>query len=82
VQTLEQECWDHFFVRGLRHLAAITREYLEHYHTERPHQGIDNEPILPAKPARSPRDEDLLLTDVRRRDRLSGLLKHYERRAA
>jgi putative transposase len=82
VQTMKQECWDHFFVCGLRHLAVITREYLEHYHTERPHQGIGNEVILPAERARRPRDEDLLLTNVRRRVRLGGLLKHYERRAA
>lgn len=66
----------------LRHLAVITREFVEHYHTERPHQGIGNEVILPAEQGSRYRTEELALCDVRRRERLGGLLKHYERRAA
>jgi len=32
---------------GERHLKYIVTQYVEHYHTERPHQGLDNEIIEP-----------------------------------
>lgn len=82
VQTLKQECGDHFYVCGLRHLAVIMREFVDHYHTERPHQGIGNQAMLPAEQGRKDPSEDLALGNLRRRKRLGGLLKHYERRAA
>ena len=30
---------------GTRHLDHLNAEYLAHYHEERPHQSLDNEPI-------------------------------------
>lgn len=45
VQTLQQECLDHFIVFGKKHLDHLVREYLIHYHTERPHQGVGNVPL-------------------------------------
>ena len=47
-------------------------EFVEHYHLERNHQGIDNRLIMgtPAADAARP---------VRRRPRLGGLLSYYER---
>ena len=59
--------------------AALRRaicEYVEHYHTERNHQGLDNHLIRPPvkePPAHGP---------VECRKRLGGLLKFYCRRAA
>jgi putative transposase len=80
IQTLQVECWDHFLVCGLRHLAVITREFLEHYHHERPHQGLENE--LLGDGERGPQATgDVRLGEVRCRTRLGGLLRHYERRA-
>jgi putative transposase len=80
IQTLQIECWDHFFVCGLRHLEYLTREFLEYYHTERPHQGLGNE-LLVRRQTPAARTE-LQLGEVRCRTRLGGLLKHYERSAA
>jgi hypothetical protein len=42
VQTIQGECLDHFIVCGTRHFDYLCREFLEHYHKERPHQGLEN----------------------------------------
>jgi putative transposase len=60
----------------------VCREYLEHYHTERPHQGIgiDNELLLPQL---KPLPVDAIpLDEIRCSQRLGGLLKSYSRSAA
>jgi hypothetical protein len=49
---------------------------LEHYHSERNHQGLSN--VIPF-PARAP---PVTHGRVRVRKRLGGLLKFYERKAA
>ena len=58
---------------------VLCREYLEYYHTERPHQGRENE-VLVGKGA--PRGELLKLSDIKCKERLGGLLKSYQRKAA
>jgi len=81
VQTLQQECLDHFVVCGRRHLDHLLREYLEHYHCERPHQAVGNVPLRasPVALARaSPAQMDRVVCD----ERLGGLLRHYRWRAA
>ena len=80
VQALRTECLDHFLVVGERHLAHIVKEF-EHYHGERPHQGVGNVPLCEAGEdgppvLRFPSGE------VRCRERLGGLLKHYYRAVA
>lgn len=86
VQSIKQECLDHFIVFGIQHMDHLCREYLAHYLEERPHQGRDNEVLVePAgkKKSRRPNAEELpTLNDIRCRSRLGGLLKHYERKAA
>ena len=68
-------------VLGAAHLNHLVEEFVAHYHEERPHQGLDNKLIMPGKPP--PEDESIpRLGDVVCRERLGGLLKHYERRAA
>jgi putative transposase len=74
IQSLQVECLDHFLVFGEKHLDYLVREYVEHYHTERPHQGVGNLPLEGQPP--------LGIGEVRRRDRLGGLLKSYFRAAA
>ena len=39
---MQVECLDHFLVFGEKHLDYLVREYVEHYHTERRHQGLGN----------------------------------------
>ena len=73
IQTIQQECLDQFVVLGERHLDHIVREFAEHYHKERPHQGVGNERLT-----KSP---VLQTGGIVVRDRLGGLLKHYERAA-
>jgi len=46
VQSIKQECLDHFVVFGTQHLDHLCKEYLEYYHAERPHQGLENELLV------------------------------------
>jgi len=86
IQTLQQECLDHFIVFGQPHMDHLCREFLAHYHEERPHHGLDNELIK--KPQRKNRKKPtsdsltIRLSEVRCRERLGGLLKSYSRKAA
>jgi putative transposase len=84
IQTLGQECLDYFVCFGRRHLNYLTKQFLDHYHDERPHQGIDNNLPVPKKRRRTkPSVEPTIrLVDVGCKTRLGGLLKHYYRKAA
>jgi putative transposase len=84
VQSLRQECLDHFLVLGEGHLRHLVREYVEHHNHERPHQGRGNVPLPEAEAddAGEPRVLPLPSGEVRCRRRLGGLLKHYHRAAA
>jgi hypothetical protein len=74
VQTIQQECLDHFVVVGEAHLNYIVRVFVRYYHNARPHQGIGNVP--PAMPPPSNGDGEIVC-----REWLGGLLKHFERAA-
>ena len=78
VQSIQQECLDHFLIFGERHFDYLVREYVEHYHQERPHQGLENQ-LIAGQPPPAPPDTD---GEVRCRTRLGGLLRHYYRAAA
>jgi putative transposase len=79
IQSVKQECLDHFVVLGETHLNHLVSEYVEHYETERPHQGLGNSVLIPKKPP----DESVPVPDqLICRKRLGGLLKSYSRRAA
>ncbi len=81
VQTLRTECRDHFLILGEKHLAHLTREYVEHYNQERPHQAKGNVP-LPDADTNEPHILTFPSGEVQCRARLGGLLKHYHRTAA
>jgi hypothetical protein len=51
-------------------------EFVEHYHSERNHQGLGNVIPFPTRPSPS------VTGAVCRHERLGGLLKFYERHAA
>jgi transposase InsO family protein len=80
IQSLRRECLNHFVPVGLRHLDHLISEYLEHYHLERPHQGLGNRLLGERQGAGHdpPRDEGEVVCRVR----LGGVLRHYERQSA
>ena len=61
---------------GRHSLENAVAEYVEHYHTERNHQGLGNELIEPIEEVRS------VAGTIECRERLGGMLKYYHRRAA
>jgi len=79
IQSIQVECLDHFIVFGEAHLNHLVAEYVAHFETERPHQGLANKLVVAAN---LPEEDIPLLGQVVCRERLGGLLKHYERRAA
>ena len=72
IGTLRRECLDHILITGPRHLAALLREYLEHYNTHRPHRSLHQHP--PA--GRTPPPSGTTVQPLRR-DRLGGLVHEY-----
>jgi putative transposase len=82
VQSIKQECLDHFVVCGQRHMDHLCREFVEHYHAERPHQGLGNELLLPRRQTRKRQTDMTPLANLGCRTRQGGLPKHYHRKAA
>ncbi len=77
VRTLKSECLAQIIIPlGERHLRKAVKEYTEHYHFERNHQGLNNELI--EKPSEEPNMDGA----VECQKRLGGVLKYYCRRAA
>ena len=66
---------ERFIPLGEAHLREFIREYMAHYHGERPHQGLGGVLIQPANDHAA--DGPLV-----RRERLGGLLNYYYREAA
>jgi len=75
VRSIKSECLAQMIPLGERHLRRAVREYAEHYHHDRNHQGIGNRLIDP--------DLDLATRDgaVVCHKRLGGVLCYYERAA-
>src|SRR3954454_15055385 len=44
IGTVRRECLDHMLITGRRHLAAVLREFVDHYNTHRPHRSLDQHP--------------------------------------
>jgi putative transposase len=78
VQSVKQERLDHFMVFDERHLRYLLREYVTHYHQERPHQALGNTPPVDAG---SPEAIPRLLGEVFCQERLGGLLRYHVRAA-
>lgn len=76
VRSIKEECLDRVVPLGERHLRHLISEYVEHFHTERNHQGLANAiPFPDTTPAHDG-------ATIERRERLGGLLSHYHRKAA
>ncbi len=76
VRSIKKECLDRVVILGEGHLRFLVRQYVEHYHNERSHQGLDNQLLSRAPPSSSPS------AGVQRRERIGGLLNYYHREAA
>jgi putative transposase len=74
VRSIKEECLDRLIPIGERHFRRAVAEYVEHYHRERNHQGLDNRLISGAHVIQ-------MTHRVRRRPRLGGLLNFYDRAA-
>ena len=75
VGSAKSECVERIVPLGEGHLRVALRQFVRHYHEERPHQGLGNERIAP--------QTTLIGTgQVRCRERLGGVLKFYYRAAA
>jgi putative transposase len=68
IRSIKSERLDRMLIFGERHLEYVIKEYVEHYHTERPHQGLGNEIIEPP-----PQGDGEIVC----RERLGRLLKFY-----
>jgi transposase InsO family protein len=76
VRSIKAECLDRMVFLGEATLRQAIREYMEHYHTERNHQGLNNRLIRPKSIVR---DRDV---PIRCHSRLNGMLNYYYREAA
>ena len=73
VLSIKAECLQRIIFFGEASLRRAISEYLDHYHAERAHQGLGNERIDERKIAAE--------GEIRCRERLGGILKHYYRAA-
>jgi len=76
VGSIRRECLARVIPLGERHLRQLVREYVDHYHAERNHQGIGNKLIAAVN------DNAAKSSRVVRRQRLGGVLNYYHRAAA
>jgi hypothetical protein len=80
VLSVQSECLDKLVPLGERHLRVAISEFVDHYHLERNHQGIDNR-LLTAFAA--PANENIgSAAPIARHERLGGILSYYYRPAA
>ncbi|CAG6396343.1 integrase core domain-containing protein [Streptomyces cocklensis] len=81
VHTCRRELLDRTLIWNHRHLLHALREFEQFYNEHRPHQGIANaRPLHPLPPPITDPDQIAHL-DIRKRDRLGGILHEYRRAA-
>lgn len=71
--SIKSECLNRMIFFGESSLRRAIAAYLEHYHTERAHQGLGNERI--------DGNAGSCVGEIRCRERLGGILKSYYRAA-
>ena len=76
VGSIKRECLSKLILFGEDHLRRAIREFVEHYHEERPHQGLGNRRIRDRGEAPLVGDGEVVADE-----RLGGLLRSYRRSA-
>jgi putative transposase len=76
VRSIKEEALEQMIMLGERALSYAIQQYLAHYHTERNHQGLDNQLIAAEGKV------GCQTGHVVRWERLGGLLSYYHREAA
>jgi transposase InsO family protein len=79
VLTVKSECLWKLILVGEQSLWNALKQFVEHYHEERNHQGLDN--VIPFSKNQGD-DATANFGPIQRKDRLGGLLKFYYREAA
>jgi putative transposase len=80
IGSIKGECLDQFVAVGLQHLDYLVEEYTQFYNERRPHSRKENKPLIGtwSNVDDPPTDPATVVCE----ERLAGVLKHYERRAA
>ena len=73
VRSIKSECLNRMIFFGQASLQHAISHFMAHYHTERNHQGLGNQLVVPL---RVPRSKSALVDP---RTRLGGMLSYYER---
>jgi transposase InsO family protein len=81
VQTCRRELLDRTLIWNQQHLLHALREFEEHYNSHRPHQGIANARPLHQLPAQIIDPGQITRLDIRRHERLGGILHEYQHAA-
>ena len=76
MRSIKDECMSRMIFFGESSLRNAVRQFLEHYHIERNHQGLENQLIDPGEEA------GRVGGAVQCRERLGGMLRYYYRTAA
>jgi putative transposase len=76
VRSIKDECLNRMIFVGQASLRRAVAEYMDHYHTERNHQGLENR-LIHTPPILTANDGA-----IRRRTHLGGTLNFYYRQAA
>ena len=81
IRTCRSELLDRTLIWNQRHLLHALREYEKFYNSRRPHQGIANARPLHPLPQPITNQAKISDLDIRRRQRLGGILNEYDQAA-
>ena len=76
VRSIKESCLDRMIFFGEASLRTAVQNFVEHYHSERNHQGLANRIICPKAGHLGASGA------IQRHQRLGGMLNHYYREAA
>jgi transposase InsO family protein len=78
VGACRRELLDRMLIWNQAHMLDALREFETHYNLHRPHRSLDQDASLQPAPVPITDRADIVDLDVRRRDRLGGILHEYE----
>ncbi|TJZ97890.1 integrase core domain-containing protein [Actinacidiphila oryziradicis] len=81
VQTLRHELLDRTLIWNERHLRHALREFEQHHNAHRPHQAMNQAAPLRAAPEPITDSARIAGLDIRRHDRLGGVIHEYQHAA-